>query len=237
MNAAILPSVLVTRPEPGASETAQKLLKMGFAPVLAPCLHIRRLPARLPASGLVQAVLVTSGNAADTLPLSHHGLRLLAVGDATAARAEKAGFTDARSAAGDAQDLVELAARLLDPAGAALLLACGAGDGADIARALRRRGFRVQRRVLYAAEPAPSLPDSAVAALKSNDLHAATFFSAETAGYFVRLVIQAGLAPALGATTALAISPAVALALAELPWRTVLSASRPNQDELLALLT
>lgn len=237
MNAAILPSVLVTRPEPGASETAQKLARMGFAPVLAPCVHIYRLPARLPPSGLVQAVLVTSGNAADALPISHHGLRLLAVGDATAARAEKAGFTDPRSAAGDARDLVALASRLLNPAGAALLLACGAGDGEDIARALRGRGFRVQRRVIYAAEPAPSLPDPAIAALQGDNLHAATFFSAETARYFVRLILRAGLAPALGATTALAISPAVALALAELPWRDVWIAARPNQDELLALLS
>lgn len=229
--------VLVTRPEPGASDTAGRILMLGFEPVLAPCLVIRKLPVNLPPSSSVQALLVTSGNAADTLPRSHHALPLLAVGDATTLRAGEAGFTDLRSAGGDAQDLAELASRVLDPGGAALLLACGAGDGREVAAALRGRGFRVQRRIVYTAEPVPALPPVAVEVMRAGRLHAAMFFSAATARHFVRLVTEAGLTRALTRTLALAISPAVALALEGLPWRNVQSAARPTQDELLALLT
>ena len=229
--------VLVTRPEPGASETARKLIERGFEPVLAMCLKIRRLPANLPSSGSVQAVLVTSGNAADMLPMSHHALPLLAVGDATASRAGQAGFANRRSAGGDARDLADLASRVLNPAGAALLLACGRGDGRDVAAALRSRGFRVQRRVVYAAEPVASLPPSAMAAMVRGSLHAAAFFSAETARHFVHLVTVAGMAGTLAGTIALAISPTAALALDGLPWRNVRIAARPTQEELLALLS
>lgn len=229
--------VLVTRPEPGASDTASRLMELGFEPILAPCLQIRKLPVNLPPSGSVQALLVTSGNAADTLPRSHHALPLLAVGDATTARAGEAGFTDRRSAGGDARDLADLASRVLDPDGPALLLACGAGDGREVAAALRDRGFRVQRRIVYAAEPIATLPPTAIAVLRAGRLHAATFFSAATARHFVRLVTEAGMTRALAKTAALAISPAVALALEGLPWRNVQSAARPTQDELLALLS
>ena len=111
-----LPSgVLVTRPEPGASDTAARVAALGFAPILAPVLRIRAIPAHLPAASAVAAVLVTSGNAIDALPPAYHSARLLTVGDATAARARAAGFGQIFSAAGDAEALAALVAREVAP--------------------------------------------------------------------------------------------------------------------------
>ncbi|MBX6747830.1 MAG: uroporphyrinogen-III synthase, partial [Acetobacteraceae bacterium] len=42
------PAVLVTRPEPGAEETARRLVALGFRPVLAPALVLEPRPFRLP---------------------------------------------------------------------------------------------------------------------------------------------------------------------------------------------
>ena len=56
-------SVLVTRPQPGAAETARRLLALGRTPVLAPVLEIVPLAADLPPPDGIQAVLITSANA------------------------------------------------------------------------------------------------------------------------------------------------------------------------------
>ena len=225
-------SVLVTRPEPGASETAGHLAALGLTPVLAPMLTVRPLPIRLPAQ--VTAVLVTSGNAVPALPPSLHGVPLLAVGDATAARAAAAGFTKVRSAGGDAVALAALAARSL-PAGATVLLATGAGQGASLAAHLRAGGFRVQRRTVYAARPVRILPEPARSALAGPDLRAVLFMSADTAGAFVR-ALPVALLPSLAGVLALAIGQPAAEVVMHLPWRGVRVSAKPTMVSLMALL-
>jgi uroporphyrinogen-III synthase len=227
-------TVLVTRPEPGAAETAARLLAMGFTPVSAPMLTIRPrapLPARPVAP---QAILVTSANAIPALPAAWRARPLLAVGDATAARAVAAGFTRVESAGADAAALAALVIARCRPHGGALLLASGMGQGLTLAASLRAAGFTVQRRIAYAARPAESLPAPAAAALAAGRVGTILFFSPATARGFVVLLQRAGL-PICG-VEALAISQAAAIPLALLPWRGIRVASHPNQDALLALL-
>lgn len=224
--------VLITRPEPAATATAQLVAALGFEPVLTPLLAVRQHPVRV--GGAVDAVLVTSGNAIPALPASLHGVRLLAVGEATAARAAAAGFSDIRHADGDAAALAALARRALPP-GTRLLLASGAGQGGALAAALRSAGFRVRRRIAYSARPVPRLPDAAAASIGSGRLHAAMFLSAETACAFVRL-LPPPLWPHLATVEALAIGEAAAAALAPLPWTRVRVSVRPTLEEVLALL-
>lgn len=226
--------ILVTRPEPGASETAARLAALGRRALLAPMLTI--VPRPLTDAAPPQAVLVTSGNALGALPEGLHGVKLLAVGDATAARARAAGFADVRSAGRDAEALALLAAQVCRPGYGPLLLASGAGQGMALAAALRARGFHVRRRVAYAAAPVPSLPEAAAAALREGAVRAALFFSAETARVFVTRLRQALPAESVGNIVALALSPSVGRALFPLPWRAIRVASHPNQDELLTLL-
>jgi uroporphyrinogen-III synthase len=225
-------AVLVTRPEPGASETAGRIRMLGLTPILAPMLLIAMLPVRLGA--VVQAVLVTSGNAVPPLPAGLHGLPLLAVGDATAARARAAGFTKVCSGDGDAIALAALAAEVLPPR-AALLLATGAGQGELLAADLRRRGFRVHRRAVYAAQPARGLPAAARHALADGSLGSAIFLSADTARAFVR-AMPAGLHPALAGVEALAIGQPAADVLMHLPWRRVRVSAKPTLASVMALL-
>ncbi len=227
--------MIVTRPEPGASETASRLAGRGFAPVIAPLLRTRTLAAALPRPDAIQAILLTSGHALPALPPALYPVAVLAVGDATAARARAAGFTDVSSADGDAAALAELAGQCCDPAGRPLLLPCGRGQGAALAAALRRGGFRVLRRCVYASVAAARLPPVAARALREGGTVAALFFSAETARAFVRC-LPASLHASLATVAALTISPTAAEPLQSLPWRALRVARRPNQDELLALL-
>lgn len=210
------------------------LAARGWRPVLAPLLCIA--PRPLAAGATPQAVLVTSANAIAALPASLCAVTLLAVGDATAARARAAGFLRVHSAGRDAAALVELAIRLCDPAAGPLLLASGAGQGLTLAAALRARGFRVRRRVAYAAQPVAALPHAAAAALEGGELQAALFFSAATARVFAHLIAASGSLTTLKRVEALALSRATETALHPLPWRRIRVASHPTQDELLTLL-
>ena len=208
--------------------------------MVAPLLTIRALPAALqstlPGADRLQAVLIASRNALDHLPAGYHQVPLLAVGDASAERARRAGFAQVLSADGDADALGALAGMCCDQAGPPLLLASGRGQSLKLAAALRALGFRVIRRAVYAAVPARALPEAAAKVLREGSLRAATFFSAETASHFARLLIRAGLREAVAGVDACAIGVPAATAIEALPWRRVLCAAKPTQDAMLALL-
>ncbi len=228
--------ILITRPEPGATETAARVAALGHRPILAPLLVVQSRNVPLPTPDRVQAILVTSGNAIPSLHDSHRRVPLLAVGEATAARARAAGFTRVRSADGDASGLAALVANCCDPGGDPLLLVSGRGQGQGLASALRDRRFRVVRRTVYAAVAAGSLPDHAREAIGNGTVQTVLLFSAETARQCVRLLREARLRDAVRAIEALAISQPTAMALRALPWRRIRVADRPNQDALLAML-
>jgi uroporphyrinogen-III synthase len=228
--------VLITRPEPGASETAARVAALGLAPIVSPLLEIRQLQATMPPAEQVQAILITSANAIASLPPSHRGIPLFAVGAATAAQARSAGFTAVSSADGDASALASLVAKACLPASGPLLLASGQKQGMRLASELRSRGFRVIRRAVYAAVGIASLPQSARAALADGSIGTALFFSAETARHGVRLLRAMRLDQAVRTVDAAAIGETTAVALRALPWRRIRVAARPDQDAMLALL-
>jgi uroporphyrinogen-III synthase len=219
--------VLITRPEPGAAATAARLQSMGFEPMMAPCLAIDPLPARLPENPA--AILLTSGQAAAMLPARYHRTRCFCVGDATAAKLREAGFTSVESASGNALDLFRLviARRVCGTH----LLAVGEGHGMELARQLREHGIAVIRRKVYKTHMLAALPAAVLATLRAGGISQVLFYSAETAKAFARLRPQG-----TGNVTALALSPAVAEAAAGLPWRKIRVALAPNEADLLALL-
>jgi uroporphyrinogen-III synthase len=229
--------VLITRPQPGAAETAGRIAALGLYPIVSPVLEIRARAARLPLPGSVQAVLVTSGNAVCTLSPAFRALPLLTVGDATARRAHAAGFVSVASADGDADALATLAGQQCDRNGLPLLLAVAKGQSLALLSALRAQGFRVIRRTVYATVPATKLPATGRDALASNRLRAVLFFSTATACQFARLLSRAGLRERAAGIDACTISPRAAAAIEGLPWRRVLCAAHPTQDAMLALLS
>ncbi len=180
---------------------------------------------------------MTSGNALPALPRSLRTVPLLAVGDATAARARAAGFGVVHSAGRDAAALAELAARLCVAAGPALLLASGEGQGQALAADLRARGFRILRRVAYAARPVTALPAPARIALEAGCLRAVLFFSPLTARVFMNMLQRDMPTANVAGVAALAISRATEAALRALPWLEIRVASSPTQDALLTLLS
>jgi uroporphyrinogen-III synthase len=228
--------VLITRPEPGASETAARVADLGFSPVVAPFLEIRPTRVRLPPVDQIVAILLASGSAIAPLPAAYHLVPVLTVGDATARRAEHAGFAGVTSAGGDGVALAELVGSRVGPRLGTLLLAAGRGQSLGLAAELRASGYRVARRVVYAAAPVATLPDAARLSLTGDRPVTVLFFSAETARHFLRLVRAAGLSGLLRNHAAVTIGAKAAMALKGMPWARIRVAGKPTQEEMLALL-
>lgn len=158
--------VWVTRAEPGAARTADRLTALGFTPLVVPLLTLAPLPGALDAApdpAAVAVLALTSPNGVEAFAPLIPRFRdhpVFAVGDATAEAARAAGFVDVRSAAGDIHALARLIAAEAPPGP---LLAPGAREPAgDLPTLLP--GRPVQRLPVYAAfethAPAPATFDA-----------------------------------------------------------------------------
>lgn len=233
--------LIVTRPEPDASRTAQALAALGHEAILSPMLDIFPVrDVRLPRQAW-QAVLATSSNAVRAL--SAHpdrgallGLPLLAVGDRTALEARRAGFDAARSAGGALDDLLALAAIDLDPAAGPLLYAAGDVQSEDLAGLLRARGFAVETAIVYRAEPRKRLSGAAGQALRDGSADGVLLYSRRSAGAFALALRAAGLAPLAEHIACFCLSAAIAEPLAAVSIGPIRVAARPEQISLFALL-
>lgn len=145
--------VLVTRPEPGASATAARLIERGFEPVLLPLTEIVPLePAQLPDG--IDALVATSANAFRHAPASFldrlRDVPLHVVGAKTAEAARR----DVASVAPDGRTLAEqLSGRL--PAAAHVLHLTGRVRRPELKRMLEAQGHRVTEIELYDTRPRP----------------------------------------------------------------------------------
>jgi uroporphyrinogen-III synthase len=228
---------LVTRPRERSEALAAALAARGVGALIEPMMQIHLCEVTLDLTG-VQAVLCTSANGVRALAraTTARAVPLLAVGDATAARARAEGFTQVASAGGDAAALTYLATIRLGPQDGRLLHVSGGAVAGDLVGALSARGFEVERRVLYEARPVSALSAGATRALGAGEIDFALFFSPRTAAIFAGLAEIAGVAQSCGTVTALAISAAADRALATLPWRARRIAEHPDQAALLDLL-
>ncbi len=228
--------ILVTRPAEDSAPLAEALRQRGFSPLIEPMLTISYRDGPIPVKTGYQAVLLTSANGARALArlVSWRDLPVWAVGEASAAQARELGFLSVRSAGGDVASLAALVARETDPTAGPFLQIAASRLAGDLAGVLTAQGFAVEKSVLYDALPALEFSRPLRSALTENALEAALFFSPRTAATFVTLAPE--MADSMKRIKALALSPAVAEALAPLPWKRVVVADRPEQARLLALL-
>jgi uroporphyrinogen-III synthase len=237
---------LVTRPEEDAAPLAVALAERGIEVTVEPLLTIRPIPdAPIDLDG-VQALLFTSANgvrsfaalAAERNLPGWRALPAFAVGDASAAVAREAGFAQVESAGGDVAALARLVIERLDPNSGALFHAVGSAVAGDLAGSLDAAGFVLRREMLYEAKPADHLSPATVTTLANGGFDLVLFFSPRTAATFVTLTRAAGEGVVNGcaSTAAVCLSPAVAAAAGELPWREVKTAARPELAALLDLI-
>ncbi len=231
--------VLITRPRPDADELAALLHARGHTTFIEPLIDIvMRDGPPLDLSG-VQALVFTSANGARAAAMrtTERALPVFAVGPATAATARALNFVDLTESPGEGvEGLAQHVRAGLTPAKGALLHPTGAVTAGDLQASLEPHGFIVFRQVIYEARATDALSGALIAELGAGSIAAAMFFSPRTAALFATLTAAAGLAPACRGVVAMALSEAVANALAPLTFRHLSVAARPLTDAMLDLV-
>ena len=231
--------LLVTRPEPDASEQAAKLRALGHEPVIAPLLRIELVSGPINLAD-AQALIATSRNALRALG-AHRSLSaalrlpLIAVGEASASLGAGLGFDSIERGPGTAEDLVRMIAETRDPKAGALVHLSGETIAFDLAAALTALGFGVRRQIVYRSVRATDFPPKVLSLLIAERIDGAILMSPRTSVTFSRLIRQHGMTAQAKRLICYCLSEAVAQALEPLQPR-VLVAMRPNEEELLALV-
>lgn len=182
--------VLITRAEPGASETAVRVEAIGARAIKTPVLEMQLdRDAALPESAGLSGLVFTSANGVRAFSDRSEDRALTAwcVGPATATAAQAAGFQNVQESAGNAIDLANFIADHSNPQPQPLLHIANAAAKGDLKRQLEARGFTVSFAPLYAMRPARALSDSAIQVLKSGGPCVVLIHSAKGAARFAEL--------------------------------------------------
>lgn len=150
------PPVIITRAEPGASETFERLRALPCRPVLSPMLEITPDPFTVVETfEAAQGLVFTSANGVRAFQAT--GLPSLkpawCVGPATYEAAQSAGFTRCHNADGNADDLAKLILKKARPQDGPLIHIANKAAAGNLAGQLRAAGFEVEFAPLYSALP------------------------------------------------------------------------------------
>ncbi|QLC22743.1 uroporphyrinogen-III synthase [Parasphingopyxis sp. CP4] len=214
--------LLVLRPEPGASHTAQRAREAGWNPVLLPLFTLTSCPWTAPSAESFDAVMMTSANAA---LFGGEGLTdfcdlpLYAVGTATGVAAKEAGFVEIIAGSGGVAELADRmrgdgVARIFHPAGAAT-------------RPFDESGLTITRATVYDAKRVP--PPNLAAHLRPDMV--ILVHSPRAAEYLDALCTEQAVERS--ALRLVAIS-AAALERAGTGWGMAMAAAQPNEPAMLA---
>lgn len=210
--------LLVTRPLPAGSATAERLRNLGHDVELAPLMTTEVVEWTIPAP-IPPAIMLTSAVAARLAgPLTAQlcDLPVFAVGESTAEAARAAGFGDVRVGGGAVQALLDGVAA----AGFASILHLAGEDRTPVVVPER---LTIIVRIVYRARLLP------LAAVPSVDW--VLLYSPRSAAHFAAEVDRLGLARR---EIALAAISDATLAAAGSGWRATGVAAHPNEDALIA---
>ncbi|MCX5580908.1 uroporphyrinogen-III synthase [Kaistia terrae] len=227
--------LLVTRPEPEATRTAERLRALGHEPVMAPLLEAIFLDPPQPAFQPA-AILLTSGNGLRGLlrwsfPASWFDVPVFAVGDRTAEAARDAGFSKVLSANGDGDALATLAIATLAPGAGTLLYPAAVDRAGNWPERLIAGGHALFLVEVYRMDPAANLPDSVANDLRQRRIDGVLLYSPRTAKTFVQLVAGLNPQPPVDDLPIYTLSETIA---SMLTFGAVFIAAEPTDDALLA---
>lgn len=155
-------TVWITRAEPGASETAERVQGHGHKAVVMPLLMLERLPNSYIDLSDVRALAFTSANGVRAFAAAspERDFRVFCVGAATAAAAKSAGFKSVLAGDGGAAELAaRIATRGLELRGGVVLHPGAVEPAGDLCGALESAGIKARALPLYDSVPSPIPPE------------------------------------------------------------------------------
>lgn len=208
--------IWITRTRPAADESADAWREAGFDPIVEPLLNIASvdhdpLPREI-------AVIFTSKNGVDHVSCA--GQRAICVGDATAAHARKAGFSDVVSVNGTSKDVTHWVLANC-PVAQPICHVSGWHVRGTIVEDLSQAGYDAKRVKVYRSIPRAVWPETQASFV--------ALYSPLAAQVFARLCGG----DSLSALSAICISQATAKELEGLSLKSIHIATRPREDELI----
>jgi uroporphyrinogen-III synthase len=225
--------MLVTRPEPDAQATLERLLALDIDAMAAPLLTRENLDTHLPGPEGFAAMALSSTNALRALA-ERDALGpfldkpVFAVGDRTAHEARMLGFTQVVASAGTLESLVTAIAlaRLEGP----VFYPCGKHLSTDLAHALAPQGLMVATVPVYQMVAATALPVGVF-----DDVGAVLLYSRRTAEIFCALASEVIPLEHRRELALLCLSENVAAPLIEQHFNRVHLADHPSEEAMMAL--
>lgn len=235
--------LIVTRPEPAASKTAEKLQALGHEVAVSPVLEIVVTDTKMPNSNF-SMIIITSASALRILEKQGFDQSLLetaiyVVGDKTAKIARDIGFQNVHSAAGNALDLVELIKSRLDVSmidKRSVLYICGEHSTSGFTDGLSKLGLNIKVWVNYKANLVDQLTNISVDFLSSGDPVGILLYSARSARQFSKLLECQKYSYIIENINVFALSRAVKNALSKDLQKVVEIADNPDERSLFALI-
>jgi uroporphyrinogen-III synthase len=242
MGFSVMPSVLITRPKIMSETLAATLQGLGYETVIEPLLSITPLSSPSPHTSVIDAVMITSGNALLVLQDRQSEITGLldilcfCVGSRTAKAAEAFGFRRVLHAAGDGSELAGLIHDTSTGRSFSILHIAGRDVSGAARQRLEEQGHRVTEWPVYDAIPAPAFTPATRTLFSKQGFNAVVVFSPKTARVLNGLLAQAEFEACCARLAAICLSEAVACELKTLPWRHLLSSPRPTEEAIIACL-
>ena len=229
--------LLLTRATEDAARTQASLVEAGHQVSESPVIAIAATGAVGP-SGVVDALLATSGHAFSTLvgwptAEARRLIPLLLVGRRTAEMARAHGFIGRGVVAANAKDLVATIPHAV-PNPARLVYLAGRDRKPDLENALALLGRTPEVVETYEARPAETLEPTVVEALRARRIEGALHFSRRSATLFINVSRRDDID--VGRLAHFCLSEDVAIPLREAGCENVIVADAPNESALLGLL-
>ena len=226
--------LLVTRPEPDCSRTAEALRARGHDVLLSPVLRMEEVTPEIP-DRHYRSVVLTSANAVRAIaghPLQTTILPLpvLAVGKHTADAARAAGFRDIRSADGDSRDLLRLLSNQAEIGCGPHLYLAGEERAADLTQT------NVVTAVVYRMTPIKRFAPAAESALRGGQVEGVMHFSTRSARAYLDCATRAQILASALAPMQFCLSAQVAAPLRAAGTEAIRIAGRPDEAALIDLL-
>ncbi|MBF0296065.1 MAG: uroporphyrinogen-III synthase [Magnetococcales bacterium] len=234
-------TILITRPEPGASESAQRVRAANGLPLLAPALVVRPaedlMPFRAALAELERfdGVVLTSANGArvfaDAIPPGREPPPLFAVGSKTARVLEARGWRVTHPSHPEGGEKLGKEILTWHPDGERFLFPRAEEGREELVKELRKNGKQVEVVSVYQTVPVETLPAEVVAVWEN--IAAALFFSPKSVAAFLAALGRMAFAPG---TVLAALSPVTAQAMRDHGLQPTVIAPRPETDAILQAL-
>ncbi len=228
-----MPTILITRTQPGADRLAKQLETIGVASLVCPLLVVEPVLASSDEAKDAKGFILTSAAAITALPdpAIVAARPVFCVGAETARQTSQAGYQNVIPAKGSGKSLARLIAKTAEADGGKLHWYRGEVADETLLRHLNKAGFSVSQQICYRTVSLSGLPEDISQSLAGGAIDAVVFHSKRGAECFRRLKPE--LAPEV---KFLAFSEQIADVLIRAEWSDVTVAKRPNEASMIATL-